>query len=56
MNTLASITVGVMRVIRLTSAGKTIYLLIPPEHEADENVILEKTPQGERTEHFATVP
>lgn len=35
--------------------GKSIYLLIPPEHEADENHILEKTRRGERIEHFETV-
>jgi PAS domain S-box-containing protein len=35
--------------------GKSIYLLIPPEHEADESAILEKTRQGQRVEHFETV-
>ncbi|HEX3945776.1 MAG TPA: PAS domain S-box protein [Rhizomicrobium sp.] len=35
--------------------GKSIYLLIPPEHEGDESLILEKVRRGERVEHYETV-
>jgi PAS domain S-box-containing protein len=35
--------------------GKPIYLLIPPERESDENLILGKIRRGERVEHYETV-
>jgi PAS domain S-box-containing protein len=35
--------------------GRSIYLLIPPERESDEDLILEKIRRGERVEHYETV-
>lgn len=35
--------------------GKSIYLLIPPERESDEDLILGKIRRGERVEHYETV-
>jgi PAS domain S-box-containing protein len=35
--------------------GRSIYLLIPPDREGDETLILEKVRRGERVEHYETV-
>ena len=35
--------------------GKPIYLLIPPERESDEDLILGRIRRGERVEHYETV-
>lgn len=35
--------------------GKSITLLIPPEHEDEEPIILERIRRGERIEHYETV-
>jgi PAS domain S-box-containing protein len=35
--------------------GKSIYLLIPPDRQSDEDVILGKIRRGERVEHYETV-
>ncbi|MBV8800777.1 MAG: PAS domain S-box protein [Alphaproteobacteria bacterium] len=35
--------------------GKSIYTLIPPDRESDEDLILERIRRGERVEHYETV-
>lgn len=36
-------------------AGRSVYVLVPPDRKADEAIILDRIRRGERIEHFETV-